>query len=315
MEQLKKEQAIVIDGSALVHRAFHALPPFTAPDGTPTNAVYGFIMMLLHLLERPHSHLCVCFDTPVPTFRKELLPTYQATRPKAPDELRTQFPIVMEFLEEAGIPLFRKEGYEADDVIGTIVALFAKEMPDQPVEVVTGDKDLMQLVTDSVHIVMPQVGVSQLREVNAEEVHRILGVQPQHVIDYKGLVGDPSDNYKGIPGVGPKTAQGLIDSYGTIENIYMHADEIPEKLRMHLLSHKDEAFLSKKVATIVRDVPLPISLEALRFTSINEIDVMPFLEKYALYTVMKALRPVQKATPSKPENNQLSFFSWDKKSQ
>lgn len=306
---------VVIDGSALIHRAYHALPPFTAPDGTPTNALYGFIMMLLSIIDtlRP-TYMVVCMDTPKPTFRKELLASYQSHRPKAPDELKVQFPLVKSFLEIAGIPVLLKEGFEADDVIGTVVHQVRESSPQVSLFVITGDRDLLQLVDDKVLVMMPTMGVNNMSRFNAEGVKKRLGVYPHQVIDYKALVGDSSDNYAGIPGIGPKTACGLLEKYETLERLYEHIDDIPARTKTLLVTHKESALLAKQLATIKRDVEVEVSLSKLVCTGVNKDPVIPFLDTYGLYSIKKRLETkvdmdFGKKEPSKKDKDQLSFFS------
>ncbi len=303
------ERVLIIDGSALIHRAYHALPPFTAADGTPTNAVYGFISMLHHLIEMLHpTHIAVCMDTPKPTFRKELLKTYQAQRPKAPDELKVQFPLVKEFLEKAGIIVLLKEGFEADDVIGTLTHHLQTTQPNWRLYVVTGDRDLLQLVTQNVSVMMPKSGVSNIVDYGPLQVKEYLGIYPQQVVDYKALVGDSSDNYGGIPGIGPKTARDLLANYETLEGIYAHLSDVSARTRQLLEAHKKSALLSKKLATISLDVPVEISSSAMAFNGFHA-EMVPFLERYGLKSIRQRLEKKEKdSVPSKKDDDQLSFF-------
>lgn len=313
MEQLKT--ALIIDGSALIYRAYHALPPFTAPDGTPTNALHGFITMLIKLLQSNPDYVAVCMDTPVPTFRKKLLKTYQATRPKAPEKLSVQFPLVIEFLDKASIPRLQKEGFEADDVVGTLVSHFNREEPEVMVRVVTGDRDLLQLVAPNVQVMMPQIGVSKLKIMDEASVEVAYGVKPEQIIDFKALVGDSSDNYKGIPGIGPVKAAQLLQSHKTLEGIYEHIDTYDETLKKQLTSYKDDVVLSQKLATIVRNVPITISIETLQFKEFSIDETRPFLEKYALWSIIKTMEKVRgdrvdddSRSTGKVVKDQLSFF-------
>ncbi len=306
---------VVIDGSALIHRAYHALPPFTAPDGTPTNALYGFITMLISIIDtlRP-THMVVCMDTPKPTFRKELLVTYQSHRPKAPDELKVQFPLVKSFLETAKIPVLLKEGFEADDVIGTVVHTVRATNPQASLFIITGDRDLLQLVDEHALVMMPTMGVNNMSRFNSDGVKNKLGVYPHQVVDYKALVGDSSDNYAGIPGIGPKTASGLLEKYQTLERIYEHIDEIPSRTKALLVTHKDSALLAKQLATIKRDVDVEVNMSQLACTGINKDHIMPFLDTYGLQSIKKRLEikvdlDFGKKEPSKKDKDQLSFFS------
>jgi len=255
-------------------------------------------------------------DTPVPTFRKKLLTTYQATRPKAPEKLSVQFPLIIEFLDCARIPRLQMEGYEADDVIGTLVSAFLSKKPETAIKVVTGDKDLLQLIrTPQVQVMMPQIGVSKLKTMDEAAVEALLGIKPIQIIDYKALVGDSSDNYKGIAGIGPVKAVQLLKNYDTLERIYENVNDLDESLRKQLIENQAEAELSKKLATIVRDVPMEIDLDALCFKEFSIDDTQPFLEKYALWSIIKTMEKLRgervdddSQSTGKVTKDQLSFF-------
>ena len=252
---------LLVDGNALVHRAYHALPSFKTHEGTLTNAVYGFASMLLKTVDDFNpSHICVAFDTPAKTFRKELSVDYQAHRPKMEDELSAQFPYVKEFLESAQITHLEKPGFEADDVIGT-VSKIAREK-DFKVFILTGDKDLIQLVDDKVFVITPIKGLSEVKLYNEGSALEKFGIPANKIPDLKGLMGDQSDNYKGVPGIGPKTAVILLTQFGSVENMYAHLSEvISPKTKELLKKNKESALLSKKLATIIRDLSLNIDIE------------------------------------------------------
>ena len=305
---------LIIDGSAVLHRAFHALPMFTSRAGIPTNAVYGFIKMTLSLVNQLQpDFLSIASDTPVPTFRKKLMPNYQAQRPKVADEFKVQIPLVQEFLKLSQIGNYLKEGFEADDVISTLSKLSREESPDLFVYILTGDKDILQLVEKNTMIVMPKKGVSSLYYMDEEAVVKKLGISPMQVVDYKALVGDPSDNYPGIKGIGPKTATKLLAKYKTLENIYQHQQELDLSLQQKLIDFEKEALLSKKLAKLVDNVEIDFSLKD---NIVNNLNLTPelkaFLSKYSLNSIekqiMKEIRGQKESSVDKSDQNQLSFF-------
>ncbi|MFA6005483.1 MAG: 5'-3' exonuclease H3TH domain-containing protein [Patescibacteria group bacterium] len=310
-----KKKLLVIDGSAVLHRAYHALPPFTSPDGTPTNALYGFIKMLLSLIDQVQPmYLVVCFDSPIPTFRKKLLPSYQAQRPKTPDEYKVQIPLTQKYLEKAGIAQYFLPGFEADDVIGTITALSKREDPDLHVYIVTGDKDILQLVDERTTVLMPKSGVGNINYMREQQVKERLGVMPKQIIDYKALVGDPSDNYGGIRGIGPKKATDLLMKYGNLKNIYEHIEELDHKVKSLLVECKKDAELSQTLATIKTDLDLPIHNSDLDFkTRTPSPELIEYLDSLSLQSIKRQLQQIKAREEKMPvsvkkKDNQLTFF-------
>ncbi len=262
---------VIIDAHALIHRAYHALPAsLTSPRGEPLNAVYGFTSVLIKVLkELSPTHVVAAFDVARPTFRHKEFAEYKATRKEADTELRAQIPVVKNVLESFGIPVLEKEGFEADDVIGTVVEQ-VKGTKDLRVVVVTGDLDTLQLVDgDRVQVYTLRRGVTDTSLYNEKAVRERFGdLSPTQLTDYKGLKGDPSDNIPGVPGVGEKTAIALLSEHETVENLYAHLDESPVvagKLKEKLETHRDQAFFSKQLATIRKDVPISFSLEEAGF--------------------------------------------------
>ncbi len=309
------KKLLIIDGNAILHRAFHALPAFTAWDGTPTNAVFGFIRILLGLLDKLHpDYLAVCFDTPKPTFRDEMYKHYRAQRPKSPDEFKVQVPLTQEFLKKAGIAYFLQDGFEADDLIGSLVKQIHRQESDVLAYIVTGDKDILQLVNEQTTVVMPAKGVSGVDFVNRDKVRSRLGVDPEQIVDYKALVGDPSDNYKGIKGIGPKTALQLLQKYKSLETIYEHLEEIEPKVRQRLKEYKQDALLAKRLALIRQDLTLVIDKNKLK-PSLNakNQELLSFLDKLSLKSIKKKLLEMEGFSDKahlvdKTPDNQLSFF-------
>ena len=251
-----KKNLMIIDGSSLLYRAFYAMPPLSDSQGRPTNAVYGFLNMLLKLYaDLDPYYVAVAFDKDKHTFRNELYADYKATRKPAPDELRPQFALIREVLACLGIHVLETEGYEGDDIIGTV----AKQVPtdDTSVSVITGDRDALQLVDDNITVYLTKKGISEMLAVTPDVMQEEYGYTPAQVIDMKALMGDTSDNIPGVPGVGEKTALKLITEYGTVEGVYEHLDDISgKKLREKLADNKDKAMLSKELATINCHVPV-----------------------------------------------------------
>lgn len=253
---------VLIDAHAVLHRAYHALPPLTNKDGTQTNAVYGFVTMLLRGLENlAPTHLTVAFDLPQPTFRKQQYVGYQAKRPVMQSNLAEQIPLVHELLDKLEIKYFELAGFEADDVIGTIATKTNVETI-----IVTGDRDMLQLINKNI-----KVCVSETKIYDEDLVFKEFGVKPSQWVDVKALKGDSSDNYPGVRGIGPKTAQALIAKYNTLENLYSQLDKLDQfaKFARKLAEGAEMAGLSKKLARIKTDVPLQFDLEK---TSVEKID-------------------------------------------
>lgn len=263
---MSTRKLVLIDGHALAYRMFYALPmeAFTTKEGEPTNATYGFIRTVMDLIlaDAPPSHLAVSFDVGR-TFRDDLFEDYKGTREKMPDELSLQIDRIREVLAAFNIPLLELDGYEADDVLGTVAAQ-AKAF-DIPVEIITGDRDLIQLVDDNTIVELPpRRGVDQPRRYTPAEVEAEFGIRPDQVVDWKALEGDKSDNIPGIYGVGKKTAIRLLQKYGSLDAIYANLDEIATRWRNKIADGKDDAYLSQKLATIVTDAPITLELDACR---------------------------------------------------
>lgn len=250
----------IIDGSSLLYRAFYALPPtMTSPDGVPTNAVYGFLRMLLSLYrELDPAYVAVTFDKDRQTFRTEMYDGYKATRKPAPAELVPQFDLILEVMHVMGVAVYSLSGYEGDDVLGTLSARYEKELP---VAIVTGDRDALQLASDRTTVYLMKKGISSMSEMTPKAVEEKYGITPSQVIDMKALMGDTADNIPGVPGIGEKTALKLLTQYKTLDNLYAHVDEIKGAQGKKLAAGKDMAYLSYKLAAIKRDVPMETTLE------------------------------------------------------
>jgi DNA polymerase-1 len=254
------KKLLLIDGNAILHRGYHAYPPLTNPQGEMINAVFGFFSMLLTVIaDQKPDYLVVCFDRGKPTFRQSMYAGYHAHRPKMADDFFPQVAIVHEILEKMNVRIFELDGYEADDLIGTI----SKEAVDkfnEEVVIVTGDRDLLQLVNGHVKVMMPILGFTKTKLFNEAAVEEKYGVHPKQFIDYKALIGDASDGYPGVTGIGPKTAAKLLQEHGTFEKLYQDVGLLPEKIGVKLATDAEQAALAKKLATIVTDSPIQFDL-------------------------------------------------------
>ena len=259
----------VIDGNSLMHRAFHAVPPtMNAPDGTPTNAVFGFMAMLLKFMDGEHPDAIVCaFDAGRPEFRMKAIEGYKAQRPPMDPDLKAQFPLIEKLLEAMDVPVVRIDGWEGDDILGTIAA--RDEALGYETLLVTGDKDAYQLASDLTRIVTTKKGVTDIAIYGPDEVKERYGVTPEQVPDYLGLKGDSSDNIPGVAGIGEKTAAKLLQAYGSLEGLYANTDELKGKQKERIEEHKEDAFASRKVATIIRDLDFDLDLENIAFPSFD----------------------------------------------
>ncbi len=287
---MQKPLLVIFDGHALVHRAFHALPPLSvSKTGEPTGAVYGFVMMLLKALQdlKP-THWAIAFDRPTPTFRHLEYEKYKAQRPRAPDELIRQFKRVREVVDGFSMPVFEVDGYEADDVLGTIARAASSQGLDTII--VTGDNDELQLVSDKVRVLLPQRTFGETTLLGPEAVREKYGIAPEQIPDLKALKGDPSDNIPGIPGVGDKTASRLMRQFGSIENMYDHINEVtPPKLRDLLVSEEAKARSGKRLATIVRDVPITFDLAKCRVGDYDRRQLVRLFRELEFYRVLDRL--------------------------
>lgn len=261
---MTKEKLLILDGHSLMNRAFYALPPLTNADGLHTNALYGFTSMLFKMRDEIKPDYIVCtFDRKAPTFRHEEYKEYKAGRKKMPPELAEQFPTLKELLKLFAIDIFEIDGFEADDLIGTL-AVFA-ETKDIEVFIVTGDKDALQLASDNINVMITKKGITEKEVYNKKRMIEELGVTPSQFIDVKGLMGDNSDNIPGVPGIGEKTAYKLIQQYGSIEKVLENIDNIAgNKIKQNLIDFSEQAIFSKKLATIITNVPIDIDLESIK---------------------------------------------------
>lgn len=279
---------ILIDGNSIIYRAFFAMPPLTNTKGLHTNAVYGFTNMLLRLIEdHKPTHMMVAFDAGKTTFRHEGYQEYKGGREKTPPELSEQFPLLKELLQSFGIAQYELSGYEADDIIGTVSRIAEEE--GQQILVVTGDKDMLQLASDHVQVGLTRKGVTEIETYAPEQIKERYGLTPLQIIDLKGLMGDPSDNIPGIPGVGEKTALKLLHQFGSVEEVLANTAELKGKMKEKIETHSDDAVLSKKLATIYREVPLDKSFNEMVFPGLKEETAGPALAKLEFKSLLERL--------------------------
>lgn len=270
----KRRTFAVIDGNSLMHRAFHAVPPtMNAPDGRPTNAIFGFLNMFLKMIDAFNPDgVVVAFDKGKPRVRMEMLPQYKAQRPPMDPDLHVQFPMIKELLGALNVPILQSEGWEGDDILGTMARLGEEAGCDMLL--VTGDRDMYQLVTEHVNVVSTRKGLSDVAIMTPESVDDLYhGITPALVPDFYGLKGDTSDNIPGVPGIGPKKASALIAQYGSLDEVIAHADEVKGKMGENLRAHIDDALLSRKVATIRTDAPVELDFEATSFPAFSADEV------------------------------------------
>jgi len=306
------KRLVLIDGHAILHRAYHAFPKnLKTRRGEIVNAVYGFSKILLNVIkELKPTHLAVTFDLPQPTFRQEIFVAYQYKRPAMDAELKNQIERVKQVVKALAMPIFEKAGFEADDLIGTL----AKQAERKKIKtiIVTGDKDLMQLVTAQTKLYLTQSSQMANRLVGSRKVKTILGVNPNQVVDYKALVGDSSDNYPGVPGVGPKTAVQLLDQYQTLATIFKKKtlQQLRANLAEKLRAGQESADLSQKLAQIMTNVPIKLNLKKCRIHEYDQEKAIRLFEelefKSLIYHLPGVEKEAQKRKP-KPKNKQMKL--------
>ncbi|MBP9719536.1 MAG: hypothetical protein KBD46_03625 [Candidatus Levybacteria bacterium] len=289
------QKLILIDGNAILHRAYHALPPLTSPTGEPIQAVFGFFSMLLTILnDQKPEYLIICFDRPKPTFRQEMFAGYHQHRPKIADEFISQIVKVHEIVSLLNIAVFELDGYEADDLIGTLAHQIVKGKGERgkgevQTLIVSGDRDLLQLVNSHVMVLSPLVGLKTLTIYDEQKVEEKYGVTPAQFIDYKALIGDNSDGYPGVAGIGPKTAAGLIRKFETFENLYQNLGDVSPRIAEKLAVDAEQAALAKKLATIITDAPIHIDLEKAEIEKVHLKNAKAAFEKLGFNSLLKRL--------------------------
>lgn len=298
------EKLILMDGNSIANRAFYALPPLTNRKGEYTNAVYGFAAMLLRILEEEEpTHLLIAFDAGKEVFRHQQYEAYKGTRQKSPEELREQFPRIKELVDAFGIERLELEGYEADDIIGTISLQADKEK--LATKIVSGDKDLLQLVSEYVSVGLTRKGMTEIEWYDLKGLREKMGLTPPQIIDLKGLMGDSSDNIPGIPGVGEKTALKLVQQYGSVEGLYQHLDELKGKMREKVEANRELAFMSKNLATIDRQVPIQYGLDRFAWNGFDPTPVRRLFQELEFRSLLDRLPNLTAVTKGRLTEDQI----------
>jgi DNA polymerase-1 len=302
---MNKKRFIIIDSNSIIHRAYHALPPLTTKKGELVNAVYGFLLVFFKIIkELQPKYIAACFDFPAPTFRHQRFKEYKAKRKPAPEELYQQIPIVKEVLKMFSVPVFEKEGFEADDIIGTIAYLIPKKQAFPRIEIIilSGDLDNLQLINSQVKVFAIKKGVKDILLYDEKLVkEKFQGLKPEQLLDYKALRGDPSDNIPGVTGVGEKTAIKLIKKFNNLENLYKEIEndsrkskEVQIKLKELLLKYKEQAFISKNLAKIEKNTPIDFNFKKCQFGGFDKKKVINFLKKLEFQTLINRLLAFEK---------------------
>src|SRR3954469_15403922 len=287
------ERLMLLDGYGLVYRGYFALPPLTTSKGDLVNGVFGFASIVLRgIQDLQPDYLAVSFDLPGPTFRHDAYAEYKATRVRMPDDLRDQFPKVREVVKALRIPVYEMQGYEADDVIGTITKQLDGN-DDLETTIVTVDLDMLQLVTPRVRLMTTRSGVENTIMYDIARIDERFGLRPDQMVDYKALKGDPSDNIPGVPGVGEKTAAKLIRDFGDLDTLFASLDKVtPTKLGEKLAEHVEQIRMGRELSRIVRDLPIQIDLEAARLGDYDRDTVVRLFREYEFRTRIERLPPM-----------------------
>ncbi|MCK5460317.1 DNA polymerase I, partial [Candidatus Parcubacteria bacterium] len=299
MSETKKKKMLVIDGNALIHRSFHALPKTLGlKDGKMMNAVYGFTSVLLKAIrEFSPSYVVLTLDKKGPTWRHREYKEYKATRVSAPNELYAQIPLVKEVADSFNIPIFELSGMEADDLIGAIVS-----QTDGEIEkiIITGDLDTLQLIGNNTKVYTMSRGLSESVLYDAKMVKNRYGLTPEQIVDYKALRGDPSDNIPGARGIGEKTAVSLLQNFKTLDGVYKNIDseKIKKRARELLIKHKDDVYLSKKLATIITDIKIGFDLRKTEFKNFNAEKAAKIFSKFEFKSLLPRLYEIVKNSPN-----------------
>jgi len=301
----KSKRLLIIDANSIIHRAYHALPPLTTKKGELVNAVYGFLLVFLKAIKdfQP-DFIAACFDVKGPTFRHKKFKGYKAKRPPAPEELYQQIPKVKEVLEAFNVPVFEKQGFEADDLIGTISSLAPRKqvLPEIETIILSGDLDALQLVDSKTKVYALRKGVKDIVLYDENLVkERFQGLAPEQILDFKALRGDASDNIPGVTGIGVKTAIKLLLGFGSLENTYKELEENSEKakdlkpkLKEILLKYKEQAFLSKFLAQINKNVLSDFSLEKCRWSDYDKEKIAQIFKKFEFYSLLNRISEINK---------------------
>lgn len=290
----KKKRLVLIDGNAIIHRSYHALPPLTTKEGELVNAVYGFASTLLSVIDKFHpEYILATFDLAGPTFRHEEYDGYKATRVKADQELYDQIPRVKELVAAFGIPIFESAGFEADDLIGTLTRQSESAKEEIENVIVTGDMDTLQLVSLKTKVYTMRRGLTDAVVYGEKEVFDRYGLKPAQLIDFKGLRGDPSDNIPGVKGIGEKTAIGLLEKYGSVEGVYEHLDETKGAVKEKLERDRLMAIKSKQLATIFREVPVSLDLDKARTREFDRQKLVDLFRELNFFSLVKRIPGIE----------------------
>ncbi|MFA5746496.1 MAG: 5'-3' exonuclease H3TH domain-containing protein [Candidatus Paceibacterota bacterium] len=297
---------LIIDGNAIVHRAYHALPPLTNKKGQQLGAVYGFLLAFFKSLKDfEPKYITACFDFPAPTFRKEIFKDYKAQRPKADQELYDQIPLVKKTLEDLGVMVLEERGFEADDLIGTVASMASKEGGGIGNMILSGDNDVLQLVGENTSACILRKGVKDAAIFDQGSVFEKYGLQPAQLVDYKALRGDPTDNISGVKGIGPKTATELLRNFHSLDRLYEELEngsagsgKISEKMKEMLLCQKEKCLTSKILARIKTDVPVEFNLALCRWQGIDKERTAVILENFEFFSLVKRLLGPEAGAPS-----------------
>ena len=311
---------VIIDGHAIAHRAYHSIPPLSL-NGQPVNALYGFYSMLLSSIDQlKPDYLLVCLDSPGPNFRNTEFVGYRAKRKPAESALISQLPLIKSTLQQAKIPNFSMGGFEADDLIATLTVRALKKIKKtksvkkhlvDEVVIITGDKDLMQLVNQKVSLFVPIRGLSETKIFNSPDVVEKLGVNPCQVVDLKALMGDMSDNYPGVAGIGSKVAIDLLSQYQNLDNIYNNLDNIKPSVKEKLIKEKENAYLSQKLATLITNIPLKFRLSDAKWNQQSFTDLIPVLASFNFKSLVQRItkqNPVKINKTNENKSQQTSLF-------
>ncbi len=313
-----EKKLILIDSNALLHRAYHALPPLADRKGEVVNAVYGFLLVLFKVLKEMKPDYVICsFDLPGPTFRDKEYAEYKAGRVKPPDEFYKQIPVVKDILNVFKIPIIEKQGFEADDIIGTMTKKSLEEIPTIKNIIVSGDLDTLQLVNHSTIVYTLRKGIKDTIIYDKEKVIQRYGLEPKQLANFKGLRGDPSDNIPGVPGIGEKTAALILKEFGTLENLYQKVEAenfssekfpfLRPKIIEKILEYKDQAFFSKFLGTIKCDVPLDFKLKENPWGTFDIGEISKVFEKFNFYSLLKRLPEIKESFPDSKNQNQKNI--------
>lgn len=299
----KNKRLILIDGNAIIHRAYHALPPLTTKQGEIVNAVYGFASTLLNVIDKfKPDYVVATFDLAGPTFRHEKFKAYKANRVKADDELYAQIPRVKEVVNAFNIPIYEKRGFEADDVIGTICKQIRDKKEHVETIIVTGDMDTLQLIDGAEKVYTMRRGLSDSVLYDKEKVMERYGFGPEQLIDFKGLRGDPSDNIPGVKGIGEKTATDLLQKYGTLSGVYENIENIKGAIKEKLIRDKTNAFLSKELATIRLDAPVELEIEKAHLHDFDRDKIIKLFNELEFFSLVKRLPKTESDFDSDPSS-------------